>query len=92
MVRRSGHTPHPFKVWIASLTWAPTLKLKYAMVSALSTARGRQISADYIRQIANRVRRPGYDLAEVLSEITGGTVTVEQFMTGARKYEAAKAA
>ena len=55
--------------------------LSYEDVSLLAKERGRKISAAYLRQLTCANRHPKYALAKFLSnEITGGAVTIAEFM------------
>lgn len=77
MPRKSSAALHPFRRWLESE------RVSHEDVSRFATAFGSPISAGYVRHVLNGYRRPSYGLAEVLSRMTGGAVTVAEFM----KYE-----
>ncbi len=65
---------HPFR------TWRLAQKLSYEMVCKLAAAFGRELGYRYVEAIEVGYRRPSYDVAKVLSRVSGGIVTIETFM------------
>jgi hypothetical protein len=75
---------HPFRRWLRKN------KLSYVQAAELCAKAGHPTSADYLKQIAIRWCRPGYDFASFLSEkLCKGDVAVEDFMRARLRERAA---
>ena len=75
---------------LAFKSWMETKGISMQDVAAMCERKGWPTSPEYIKNIANGYRRPGWDFAVFLSnEITGGVITVEQFRNSVRKSRAA---
>ncbi len=67
--------PHRFRLWLKEK------KLSYEKAAAICAEMGRPVTGQWLKMIALRFDRPGYDFAKFLSEdLCKGEITVPEFM------------